>query len=557
MGCGGVRQKECSRKGNGVRMAKKVYVIAYDVGTTGLKTCLIEIENGMKILSSATSSYSLYVDEDTGYQGGAEQHADEWWQAMCVTTRAVLEKVPTVKKEEIEGISFCSQMQGLVLVDKNGECVRNPMSYMDQRAREELKKGIAHGIQIAGAEVTKLLKYLRYTGAVSSSVKDPIWKYKWVEAHEPENFARVYKWLDVKEYLICRASGEFVMTEDSAFATLLYDTRKGHEGWCKPICDMVGVKMEHLPPIKKSTEKVGEVTEKAAEELGLAPGTAVFGGGGDASLICVGSGAVATGDTHVYSGTSGWVGTVVGGQTVDAGAMIAAIVGADPGRYNYFGELETSNKCVEWVKNHLALDEIGVYLQGKEEADSVEKLNINLYDYMEEVIDKIPAGSGGVIFTPWLHGNRCPFEDPNAAGMFFNIKIETGKTQMIRAVVEGICFHMRWMLEREEKKVKTSKVVRFCGGGALGGVTCQILADILQRDIEVVASPQNVGAVGAAACIAVGLGMVKDIQSVKDFIPAQRIYHPDEKTKEVYDKNYEVFKNLYKANKKNFAVLNG
>lgn len=534
------------------------FVITYDIGTTGIKTCLIEIDKTMNILASSTAGYNLYVDEETGVKGGAEQDADEWWDAMCSTTKAVLEKSPGVKKEQIEGISFCSAMQGLVLVDRDGNCIRRPMTYMDQRAREELKKGIAHGFQIAGAEVTKLLKYLKYTGAVSSSVKDPIWKYKWVEAHEPETFKKIYKWLDIKEYLICRASGEFVMTNDSAFATLLYDTRKGHEGWCKPICDMVGVNIEHLPTIKKSTEKVGEITESAAKELGLAPGTAVFGGGGDASLICVGSGAVDNGDTHVYSGTSGWVGTVCAQQTVDAGAMMAAIVGADPDSYNYFGELETSNKCVGWVKDHLALDEIGVFLKRYgNAADSLEQIEFNMYDYLEEVIDTIPAGSNGVIFTPWLHGNRCPFEDPNAAGMFFNIRLDTGKTELIRSVVEGICFHMRWMLERQEKKVQTSKSIRFCGGGALGATTCQILSDILQRDVEVVDSPQNVGAVGAAACIAVGTGVIPTMKDVKKLIPAKTVYHPNKAHKAVYDKNFKVFQNLYKCNKENFAILNG
>lgn len=537
------------------------YVITYDIGTTGIKTCLIEIDETIKILASATVGYNLYVDEETGVKGGAEQETDEWWDAMCRTTKTVFEKTPTVSKEQVEGISFCSAMQGLVLVDKEGNCIRRPMTYMDQRAREELKKGIAHGFQIAGAEVTKLLKYLRYTGAVSSSVKDPIWKYKWVEAHEPENFKRIYKWLDIKEYLILRASGEFVMTQDSAFGTLLYDTRKGHEGWCKPVCNMVGVNIEHMPPIKKSTEKVGEVTEKAAKELGLAPGTAVYGGGGDASLIGVGAGAVEIGDTHIYSGTSGWVGTVVPEQLVDAGAMMAAIVGVNPESYNYFGELETSNKCVGWVKDHLALDEIGVFLKKYgNAADSFEQVEFNMYDYLEEVIDSIPAGSNGVIFTPWLHGNRCPFEDPNSAGMFFNIRLETGKTELIRSVVEGICFHMRWMLERQEQKVskyKTTEAVRFCGGGALGETTCQILADILQRDVVVVESPQNIGAVGAAACIAVGMGVIPKMTDVKKLIPIKTTYHPNKKNKEVYDKNFRVFKNLYKCNKENFAILNG
>lgn len=537
------------------------YVITYDIGTTGIKTCLIEIDKEMKILASATEGYGLYVDEETGVKGGSEQDADEWWNAMCVTTKEVFKKCKKIKKEQIEGISFCSAMQGLVLVDKQGKCIRRPMTYMDQRAREEIKKGIAHGVQVAGAEVTKLLKYLKYTGAVSSSVKDPIWKYKWVEAHEPENFKRIYKWLDVKEYMILRCSGEFVMTNDSAFGTLLYDTRKGHEGWCKPICDMVGVNIEHMPVIKASTEKVGEVTAQAAKELGLAEGTAVYGGGGDASLIGVGAGATEIGDTHIYSGTSGWVGTVVPEQLVDAGAMMAAIVGANPKTYNYFAELETSNKCVGWVKDHLALDEIGVFLKKYgHKKDDLEEESFNLYDYLEEVIERANPGSDGVVFTPWLHGNRCPFEDPNAAGMFFNIHLETGKTELIRAVVEGVCFHMRWMLERQEQKVakyKKSNAVRFCGGGALGAATCQILSDILQRDVEVVDSPQNIGAVGAAACIAVGTGMIPSMTDVKKLIPAKITYHPNKANKAVYDRNFEVFKNLYKCNKKNFEILNG
>jgi len=536
------------------------YVITYDTGTTGIKTCLIEIDKEIKIIASATAGYSLYVEEETGVKGGAEQDADEWWKAMCVTTDEVFRKAPHISKEQIEGISFCSAMQGLVLVDKDGNCIRRPMTYMDQRATEELKAGIAHGLQVAGADIVKLLKCLKYTGAAPLSVKDPVWKYKWVEAHEPENFKKIHKWLDVKEYLILRASGEFVMTTDSAFATLIYDTRKGHEGWCKPLCKMFGINTDHLPIIKACTDKVGEVTEKAAKELGLAPGTAVFGGGGDASLIGVGAGAVEVGDTHVYSGTSGWVGTVVEKQVVDTSAMMAAIVGADPEAYNYFGELETSNKCVSWVKDHLALDEIGVYLKSHPaEVNDYEHIAVNLYDYLEQVVERAEPGAGGVVFTPWLHGNRCPFEDPNAAGMFFNIKLETGKTELIRAVVEGICFHMRWMLERQDKKkeVHISKAVRFCGGGALGSSTCQILADILQRDVEVVDSPQNIGAVGAAACIAVGLGIIPTMKDVKKLIPAKVTYHPNTANKEVYDRNYKVYTNLYKCNKKNFAILNG
>jgi xylulokinase len=236
--------------------------------------------------------------------------------------------------------------------------------------------------------------------------------------------------------------------------------------------------------------------------------------------------------------------------------MIAAVVGAEEGRYNYFGELETAGKCLEWVKDHLALDEIGIYLDNKNITDGYEAKYTSLYDYMTDVVKDVPAGAGGVIFTPWLHGNRCPFEDPNARGMFFNISLETGKSEMIRAVLEGVCYHLRWFLETEEKKVKSSEKVRFVGGGALSDLTCQILADCMGKVVETVDTPQNVGAMGAAVLIAVGLGQCKSIEDAKSLIPVSKTFEPNMENKKAYDKYYEVYKNLYKANKENFAKLN-
>lgn len=528
------------------------YILAYDIGTTGVKTCLFGVEDTIKLLASASRGYPLYIMPD----GGAEQDGDDWWNGMCQSTAELFSKID-IKPEQIAGISFCSQMQGLVLADENGIPVHRPMSYMDQRATEEIKKGIANGLQVAGANIFKLLPSLMITGAVSSSVKDPVWKYKWVEAHEPENFERAYKWLDVKDYLICRCTGKFTMTEDSAFATLIYDTRPGKEGWSKKMCSMFDIKTELLPEIIKSTDMVGGLTEKAASELGLAVGTPVFGGGGDSSLIGVGAGCVNVGDTHIYSGTSGWVITVTDKQMVDVTAMIAAITGAQSGKYNYFAEMETAGKCLEWVKDHLALDEIGIYLEKKNVTEGFEATYTSLYDYMTETVKDIPPGANGVIFTPWLHGNRCPFEDPNSTGMFFGIKLETGKTELIRAVLEGVFYHLRWMLECQDKKLKTSNPIRFVGGGALSPVSCQILADITGRTIETVASPQNVGSVGAAAVTAVGLGIIESLECVQDFIPAAAVYEPDTEKHAQYEPYYQTFKKLYKANKELYNEIKG
>lgn len=519
------------------------HLIAYDIGTTGVKTCLFAVDDTIRLVGYAGKNYPLYIMDN----GGAEQDGGDWWNAMCQTTREVL-KTTGITAAQIEGISFCSQMQGLVLVDKEGIPVHRPMSYMDQRAKEEIKKGIAHGFQIAGANVFKLVKSLVITGAVSGSVKDPVWKYKWVEAHEPENFQRAYRWLDVKDYLIARCTGRFAATQDSAFATLLYDTRKGHRSWSKTICKMLGVNMEHLPEIIQSTECVGGITSKAAAELGLVEGTGVYGGGGDSSLIGVGAGCVTPGATHIYWGTSGWVITVTPKQMVDVTAMIAAIVGAQPDKFNYFAEMETAGKCLEWAKIHLAEDTLDYY-SSKTPAEG------NTYALLTRAAEQVPPGSDGLIFTPWLHGNRCPFEDPNASGMFFGLKLDTSKAQMVRAVLEGVCYHLRWMLESQDKMLKTSDPIRFVGGGARSPEIAQMLADITGRRIETVDSPQNVGSVGAAAVMAVGMGVIPSLEHVQSFIRVTDTYEPNMANHEIYNHYYGIFRKLYQTNRKLYAAV--
>ncbi len=532
-------------------MKSLVYVLAYDIGTTGTKTCLFEIGEKLKLTHSATAEYGLTLLEG----GGVEQDPQIWWDAMKDTTSRLL-KETNLDPSEIRGISFCSQMQGLVLVDRELKPIRPAMSYMDQRAREEMKKGIEHGVKIEGLNAFKLLRSLQITGAVAGSVKDPLWKYKWVESKEPDKFSRVFKWLDVKDYLTTRCTGRPTMTLDSAFVTFLYDSRPGKSRWHKGLCKMFGVNIEHLPDLIESTDMIGGLTKTSAEDLGLREGTPVFGGGGDASLIGIGAGAVEEGDTHIYAGTSGWVSTVTKKRTVDINARIASIVGARANYYNYFGEQETSGKCLQWVKDHLALDEIDVYLEKKNVTEGSEAVYDSLFEYLFESIKDTPAGSDGVIFAPWLHGNRCPFEDPSARGIFFNIGLDTGKRKLIRAVIEGISFHKRWILELSQVKIPSSSTIRFVGGVARSPIICQILADITGRVIETIDYPQNAGATGAAAIAALGLGKIGSFAEIKNLVPTKERWVPNEANKKVYDRNFSVFKKLYETNKAHYAALN-
>lgn len=529
-----------------------MYIIIYDFGTSSLKTCLFEVGEKITIVASSNASYGLYILEN----GGAEQDTDEWWMAICKTTRELFTKLD-IRPEEVSGLAFCAQMQGVVLVDSEGKALRRAMSYMDCRGVHEFRDCMGKGIvKVSGCSLYKLLRNLRVNYAGSTSVKDPVWKYKWVENNEPEIFAKVDKWLDVSDYLVSRCTGKIIRTADSAFATFLYDTRKGKEGWNKGLLKMYKVKPEHLPPIIDCTDLVGGLTYEAASDLGLKAGTPVFGGGGDTTFVNIGAGCTTTGDTHIYIGTSGWVSTYLDYQTVDINAMITGVLSANHGYFNYYAELETAGKCYEWVKNHLALDELNIYIEKTEVTNYVESEFTSLYDYMSHEAGKVPPGANGVIFTPWLHGNRCPFEDANSAGMFFNIKIDTDKRDMIRAVLEGICYHLRWLLECEAKKVKTSDTIRVVGGGSLSQVICQMLADIIGRPVETVENAQQVGAMGAAIVVAAGL-TGEDVKNISQrLVRVNHTYIPDPRNKKVYERNYKVFKNLYKSNAANFRQLN-
>lgn len=508
-------------------------VIAYDIGTTGLKTCMFSISDkeSVKFIEGDVEPYALHILEN----GGVEQDPEEWWAAMGKTTKRLLEKTG-IGKEEIKGISFCSQMQTLIMVDKEGNALRRSMSCMDTRAGEQFSRYMKKGLQVEGLNLYKVFRFLRITGAVSASTKDPIWKYHWVKDNEPELYKKTHKWLDAKEFLTCKATGNMKASRDVASATFLYDVKKGH--WSNELCKLFDIDMNHLPDLCESTDNVGGLLAKAAEDLGLLEGTPVFSGGSDVSLCQVGAGCLNPGDVNFYSGTSGWVCTTVDRLHLDLGNIIGALVGADPETYCYIAELETSGKCMEWVKDRIDLPEMD-------------------YDGLIEYIKDTPAGSNGVVFSPWMHGNRCPFEDHYARGVFFNLGITTRGSDLVKSVIEGVCMHMRWMLEATEKTFETAQLVRFTGGSAISPYICQVLADVTGREVETVENPRHVGTMGAAGLMAVSFGLIPSIKDIKKIINVKATYKANPENKAVYDKIFPIFKNLYKDNRKSFAAING
>ena len=528
---------------------RTLHLLSYDIGSTGCKTCLYALDDKLAFVDGELAEYEL----KTVGTDGVEQDTEDWWRAMAATTRTVMDRTG---RPEIAGVSFSAQMQGLVLVDRSLKALRPALSYMDQRSGEQRTRVLGRGLKIEGMNARKLLVSLAINGAVSASVKDPVWKYLWVKDNEPETFAAVYKWLDVKDYLITRATGVCSMTADSAFATFLTSKKSGHRKWSPSLLKMHGVNSAHMPKIVASTDRVGVLTPRAAADLGLTAGTPVFGGGGDASMISVGAGATRTGDAYVYTGTSGWVSLTVDRPKVDVKRRIAAITGAQDDRYLYFAEQETAGKCLEWVRDHLALDEIDLYL-GSHPAVGPESEYENLYDFLIDTIGSVPAGAGGVIFAPWLHGNRAPFDDPASRGLFFNLSLDSGKSAMVRAVVEGIIFHQKWLLESIEASFPVEGKLGFVGGGALSPLIAQMLSDILERPVRRMADPRHAGAAGAAITMGVGLGAIEGLEKASEYLNVADSFEPNPDLRDVYRKNYRVFKNLYTANRKNFQALNG
>lgn len=525
-------------------------ILVHDVGTTSSKSCLYRLSERLEIVATALEEYPLYMLGN----GVIEQDTEEWWRAICRGTQAILTQT-NIAPEAIQGMAFCAQMQSFIPVDESGKALCRAMSYMDTRGTAQRKRYLQDGlIKIEQMNAIKLLNALRITGGASASAKDPVWKYLWLRDERPDLFKAMRYWLDAKDYLVMRCTGNFTFGYDTAHATFLFDTRPDQLRWHEGLCNTYDVNPHHLPPVVRATDQVGGLTPQAAAELGLPVGLPIFGGGGDLSLISLGSGSLEKNSTHIYIGTSGWVCTTVEQRMTDINGMVASILAAAPGKYNYISEQETSGRCLQWIRDHLALDEIGIYLEQQTIADREEEYR-SLYDYLGKVVEETPPGANGVLFTPWLHGNRSPFEDPYARGMFFNLNLQTGKRDLIRAVLEGDAYHKRWMLETVEKKVPYNAAIRFVGGGARSDTWGQIIADVTGRTIEVTEYPENAGTAGAALVCGVGLGIIR-FEDIRHIIKVAKTFTPRPQYKALYDKQYAVYKQLHKQNKALFKLLN-
>ncbi|MCP4750165.1 MAG: hypothetical protein GY866_04695 [Proteobacteria bacterium] len=488
---------------------EKSYIIAHDLGTSGTKAVLIDIDG--TVVASAESRYEVHYSAD----GGAEQDPEDWWRAIVETTRELMAETGADSKR-IVGLSMSAQMVGTLPVDDSGRPLRRAMIWLDARAERE-------------AEILR-----EKTGYDFISGKAPSAKVFWIMRHEPEIYARTHKMLDCKDFLQFRMTGVYATDHSLSVATTYFNPWSRQ--WWPEVLEAMGLPAEKLPTPMPSTDIVGRLTAQAAQELGLAEGTPVVGGGGDMPCAAIGSGAISPGHGHLYLGTSAWVMTGTE-EFVLSAEGIAPSVGCDSRAYLLGGEMDNAGGCLKWFQRNLV---------GKEDEEAAAENDESILQYMDRRSAEVPPGSEGLVFLPWMWGERSPLDDDNVRGGFANLGLNHTKWHMNRAILEGVGYHLRWIFDAVEKAGFPQTEVNVIGGGATTAIWLQILADTTNVKLLQVEKPLDACARGAAMTAAVGLGFYEDFSEVEKAIKLTGAeFVPNPEYRELHEKGYANFRSLY------------
>lgn len=474
-------------------------IIAADFGTSGVKVGLVD--GDFRIVAKTSETYPLSLPAPNC----AEQAPEDLWAALARCVRRLAGEVSDLGNRAA-GLVFCAQMCGLICADADGTPLRPAMIWLDKRSAAITKQLVGGFPEFSGYQLPRFIRWLMVAnGAPSQTGMDPTGKMLWVRQHEPDIYQRSAKLLDIKDWLIHRATGVFSTTADSANLTWLMDTRRGREGWSKELSDRVGVPLAKLPDIVDGTSIVGELTQRAASDLGLPKGLPVAGGGGDVSATAIGSGAVADGELHICASTSSWVSGFFNRRIVDLAAF-ATVTSSLAFRPLLIATQETAGSAFAWASRI-------VDPQGEDDNDGLAAL----YN------DPGPLADDDPFFLPWLAGERVPVDDHRVRGAFYGLSLRHDRDAMLRAVTEGVVLNTRWVYEKvaAKKGVKLDGAIPLVGGVAQNPVFAQMLADALNRPV-VVGDPQHSGVIGAAAIAAAALKWRGSVWDAAGAISARR-----------------------------------
>jgi xylulokinase len=494
-------------------MATKL--LGIDIGTGGTRAVLLD-ERG-SVLSAATADHQPI---SSPHQGWAEQDPHDWWDAACRAIRQCLERSQT-PPGEIAGIGLTGQMHGMVLLSGTGAVLRPSIIWCDQRTEEQC---LAITKKVGARRLIKLTA----NPAITGFTLPKIW---WVQQHEPEIWARVKMILLPKDYVRFRLTGAYAIDVSDASGTLLFDV--ANRCWSAPMMEISGLTDESLPPVVESQELAGYISEDGARATGLLPGTPVVAGAGDQAAGAVGMGIVRPGAVSATIGTSGVVFAATAKPLLDPKGRIHTFCHAVPKRWHVMGVTQAAGFSLRWFRDQFgSLGESNV---------------VDPYDRLLQEASEAPAGSEGVLWAPYLMGERTPHLDPHAKAALVGLAANHKRAHVIRAILEGVAFSLRDTLTIFAELKLPVKSIRLGGGGGRGALWRQIQADVYGMPVDSVEAEEG-PAYGAAILAGAGVGVWPSVDSACDtIVRVAKHTAPNPESVAVMNQQYSAYRKLYPA----------
>ena len=496
------------------------WVLAVDLGTGGPKTGAVSLR-GELLAHAHASVHTLYTVD-----GGAVQDTAEWWKAIRSGAREIVAS-GRARADDLVGVGITGQWGSTVPVGADGRAVGSCRLWADTRGGRFAAKAVGGPVAVFGYSPANILRWIQVTGgAPSPNGADPLGHELYMRTCEPQLYEKTRYLMEPLDFLGLMFTGRAVATPASMILSWLTDNRPGaRPAYVPELVRRSGRDGARLPPLVATGGVIGEVLADVAEDIGI-PAVPVVAGVPDLHASFVGSGAIAPYQAHVTISTTAWIGCEVPFKRTDVLHQMASVPGLRPGAYLVANNHETAGLCLQWARDALAATG---------------------YDELCTLAASAPAGSGGVIFTPWLKGERTPVEDRTLRAAFLNVSIDTSRAHLVRSVLEGVAFNARWLLDAVEKFVsRPLPALRILGGGAQSDLWCHVHADILGRRIERVADPMFACLRGAGLFAAMSLGRLT-LDDVAGLVRVSDSFEPTPEGRAVYEPMYSEFKRLYGA----------
>lgn len=487
-----------------------MYYIGVDLGTSALK--LVMMKGNGELVKTVSKEYPLYFPRS----GWSEQNPTDWFLAV----KEGLKELAACADEKIAGISFGGQMHGLVILDKDDNVLRPAILWNDGRSTEETD----YLNNVIGKEkLSKLTANIAFAGFTAP-------KILWVKKNEPEIFGKISKIMLPKDYISYMLSGSFSTDYSDASGMLLLDVK--NKKWSKEMIDICSISEDMLPKLYESYEAVGTIKSELAKELGLNEGIKIVAGAGDNAAAAIGTATVGEGACNISLGTSGTVFISSKNFGVDNFNALHSFAHAD-GNYHLMGCMLSAASCNKWW-----MEEI-----------------LKTKDFAKEQGNIDNLGENNVFFLPYLMGERSPHNDPDAAGTFIGMRMDTKREDMTLAVFEGVTFALRDSLEVARSLGIKIERTMICGGGAKSPLWKRLVANILNVEVDVPMSEEGPG-FGAAILVAVGCGEYESVEkAAKSIIKIKEKIKPEADLVVKYEEKYQKFKKIYPALKDVFKEI--